>query len=58
MQKKNLNSPDNLGAAVKLVAKIGGYLDRSIDPPPGYQIMWRGYFRLQLMCEGFLLRGG
>ena len=43
---------------MKLVAKIGGYLDRSGDPPPGHQLMWQGYLRLQLMCEGFALRGG
>ncbi len=56
--KKNLTTPDNLGSAIKLVAKIGGYLDRFKDPPPGYQIIWKGYFRLQLMCEGYMLRSG
>lgn len=57
-KKKLLNSPDCLGAAVKLVARLGGYLDRTSDPAPGHQIMWEGYTRLQLMCEGFVLRGG
>ena len=55
MLKKKLNLPDCLGAAVKLVAVIGGYLNRSSDPPPGHQIMWKGYFRLQAMCDGFVL---
>jgi len=41
---------------VKLVANIGGYLCRSNDPPPGHQLMWRGYTHLQLMCEGFVLK--
>ncbi|MCP3890055.1 MAG: hypothetical protein GY702_14475 [Desulfobulbaceae bacterium] len=41
-----------------MVARIGGYLDRHKDPPPGHQIIWLGYFRLQLMCEGFRLRSG
>jgi hypothetical protein len=55
-KKKNLDPPDSLGTAVKLVAKIGGYLDRSNDPPPGHQLMWDGYSQLQLMCEGFILK--
>jgi len=58
MLKKCLSSPDCLGAAVKLVARIGGYLDRSGDPPPGHQIIWQGYAYLQLMCEGSALRDG
>lgn len=24
------------------VAKIGGYLDRGADPPPGWEVMWKG----------------
>lgn len=40
---------------MKLVAKLGGYLGRSNDPPPGHQLMWHGYTNLQLMCDGFML---
>jgi len=58
MLKKNLNPPECLGDMVKLVANIGGYLGRSNDPPPGHQLMWRGYTYLQLMCEGYALKGG
>ena len=47
----------HLGDAVHLVATIGGYLARNNDPPPGHQVMWRGYSQLQLMCEGYSLRG-
>ncbi len=57
-KKKDLVPPDCLGTAVKLVAKIGGYLGRSGDPPPGHQLMWLGYSQLQLMCEGFTLKSG
>lgn len=57
-KKKALCPPDNIGEAVKLVAKLGGYLGRSGDPPPGHQLMWQGYQKLQAMCEGFALRGG
>ena len=28
------------------VAKLGGYLDRAHDPPPGNIVMWRGLSRL------------
>jgi len=41
---------------VNLVAKMGGYLSRKNDPPPGHQLMWRGYAHLQILCEGFLLK--
>ena len=38
---KNFTPPKNLGDAVKVVARIGGYLDRKKDPPPGHQLMWQ-----------------
>jgi len=56
--KKKLTLPTKLGDAVKLVAKIGGYLDRKNDPPPGHQIMWAGYAALQQMCLCFMLAEG
>lgn len=56
MQKKELKPPVLLGEAVQLVAAIGGYLGRKKDPPPGHQIMWRGYAALQILCTGFLLQ--
>jgi hypothetical protein len=49
-------APDSLGAAIKLVANMGGYIGRTSDPPPGHQIMWQGYSCLQIMCEGYALR--
>lgn len=56
MQKKNLKAPRLLGEAVKLIAKIGGYLGRNNDPPPGHQILWQGYAVFHLMCLGFALQ--
>jgi len=50
-----LNPPVLLGEAVRLVAKIGGYLGRNNDPPPGHQLIWQGYAALQLMAMGFAL---
>ena len=55
-KKKSLVPPGCLGDAVKLVARMGGYLNRSGDLPPGHQVMWHGYSILQIMCEGFELR--
>jgi len=45
-----------LGEAVILVARLGGYLARSNDSPPGHEVMWQGYSSLQLMSEGYALR--
>ena len=41
-----------------LVARIGGYLGRNNDPPPGHQLIWQGYAALQFMSLGFALRDG
>ena len=43
----NLASPDDLAAAILLVALMGGYMNRKSDPPPGAKIMSRGYLRLE-----------
>jgi hypothetical protein len=37
------------------VAKIGGYLDRSSDPPPGWETMWKGLKKLRTWAEGYEL---
>jgi hypothetical protein len=54
-KKKRLKPPWLLGEAVLLVAKIGGYLGRNSDPPPGHQLLWQGYTEFQFMCLGFVL---
>ena len=54
-KKKRLKPPALLGEAVTLVAKIGGYLGRNNDPPPGHQLLWQGYAEFQFMCLGFEL---
>ena len=38
---------------LKKVARIGGYLARANDPPPGNMIMWRGMSRLIDIQLGF-----
>ncbi len=36
----------SLGEAVLLVARLGGYLNRRNDAPPGHQLVWEGYVRM------------
>ena len=51
----HLPTPQHLGAAVLLVAILGGYQNRKHDPPPGHQIMWRGYERMSIATLGYRL---
>lgn len=37
------------------IAKLGGYLDRTNDPPPGNLVVWRGLTRLTDILLGFKL---
>jgi hypothetical protein len=37
------------------IARLGGYLDRASDPPPGNMVMWRGMSKLNDIHLGFLL---
>jgi hypothetical protein len=53
---RKLRAPANLGEAVRMVARLGGYLARTHDPPPGHQLMWYGYTTLAGMCAGYELR--
>ena len=49
-------APENLGAAVHLVAMFGGYQARKHDPEPGAQIMWRGQERLSAATIAYEVR--
>lgn len=37
------------------IARLGGYLARASDPPPGNMVMWRGMSKLNDIHLGFLL---
>jgi hypothetical protein len=37
------------------IPKLGGYLNRASDPPPGNMVMWRGLTKLNDIHLGFLL---
>ena len=45
-------------AFVDGVAKLGGWLGRKGDGPPGWQSLWRGYQRLADMLLGLELLAG
>ena len=47
--------PDNLGAAMHLVAHFGGPRNRRHDHPAGHQTIWRGYNRLTTATVGHLV---
>ncbi len=62
---KTKGSPDDpivepgLKDYITEVAKLGGYLDRKSDPPPGPESIWRGMAKAQAYGEMWLaLRGG
>jgi Transposase DNA-binding/Transposase DDE domain len=39
----------------KEVARLGGYLARRRDGPPGWKTLWAGWLRVQTLLEGFHL---
>lgn len=55
-QSRRRQGPTHLGEAVRLVATLGGYLNRKRDPPPGHQLMWHGYSTLATMTYAYALR--
>ena len=42
-------------SAIRAIARMGGYLGRKNDGPPGWLSIWRGYKRLMLITEGYVL---
>jgi hypothetical protein len=48
----------NLSHYLTKIAKLGGYLDRKSDPPPGNVVMWRGLSRLTDIEFGYLIASG
>jgi len=47
--------PTYLQDYVILMARLGGYLNRKCDGPPGAEILWRSLITLTHMCIGFAL---
>jgi hypothetical protein len=50
--------PDGLSTYLIRIARLGGYLARANDSPPGNTVMWRGLCRLTDIQFGFLLAKG
>lgn len=46
-------TPPSLRDAVRMVARLGGFLGRKHDGEPGTETMWRGLVRLAAMVEGY-----
>lgn len=44
--------PRTLGEFWQALARLGGFIGRRGDGSPGWQTLWRGWFRLQDLCWG------
>ena len=54
-QKGPLERPLSLANAMTAVARMGGYMARPSDPPPGSKVLWRDFIRLDGMVDGYRL---
>ena len=52
------STPPTIGEAVVWIARLGGYLARKKDGPPGTLTLWRGWKRLADLAEGWRLAAG
>ena len=53
--KAKLQRNGTLSRYLTKIARLGGYLARSKDPPPGNIVMWRGLARLTDIELGYLV---
>ena len=56
--QKDTKGSATITSCVVQLAKLGGYLARAGDAPPGNMVMWRGMSRLTDIEIGFLLGSG
>ena len=52
-RKYNVPVHTDLTSAVLIVAMMGGYMNRKLDPPPGYTLLWRGYANLKIRTVAY-----
>jgi hypothetical protein len=45
------SEPQTLGDGVLVVARLGGYMMRKNDPPPGAEVLWRGYKEISVISR-------
>jgi hypothetical protein len=61
--RQSKHRPDRLGFSESgwhnliKIARLGGYLARASDPPPGNTVMWRGLSRLTDIELGAMVGG-
>ena len=53
----NRSPPTTLSSYLAQIARLGGYLARTSDPPPGNTVMWRGWSRLMDIKLGAAIAG-
>ncbi|WP_272849136.1 IS4 family transposase [Paracoccus alcaliphilus] len=51
-ENEGINSKMAGGDRRRAYARLGGYLDRTSDAPPGTTVIWRGLSRLADLVEG------
>jgi hypothetical protein len=51
----NRNKKPILSSYLTKIARLGGYLARAHDPPPGNMVIWRGFSRLTDIQLGFAI---
>ena len=55
---RNSRRRKSLGHYLIMIARLGGYLARANDPPPGNMVMWRGMSRLTDIALGAAVGAG
>ncbi len=54
LNKQSLpESPPRLNEAIRLIARLGGFLGRKSDGEPGVKTLWQGLMRVMDFAEGF-----
>ncbi len=54
-QRTAVRRSPTIQSCLRQLARLGGYLDRTYDPPPGNIVIWRGMSRLSDIALGFKL---
>jgi hypothetical protein len=54
-QSAGVRRSPTIQSCLRQLARLGGYLDRARDPPPGNTVIWRGMSRLSDIAFGFQL---